>query len=91
MSGIVANARVVGALGMRSIRQTFRRPQLIAPIIVFPTLLLAIPAKGSSRTSAPLWHELSTTSRIAFSSLSSRARSSPRTGKLLFSPKGSSR
>ena len=41
------NARVVRALGMRSIRQTFRRPQLIAPIIVFPTLLLAIQTGGA--------------------------------------------
>ena len=32
---------------MRSIRQTFRRPQLIAPIIVFPTLLLAIQTGGA--------------------------------------------
>jgi ABC-2 type transport system permease protein len=41
------NIRVVGALGMRSVRQTFRRPQLIAPIIVFPTLLLAIQTGGA--------------------------------------------
>jgi ABC-2 type transport system permease protein len=40
--------RVVKALGMRSIRQTFRRPQLIAPIIVFPTLLLAIQTGGAA-------------------------------------------
>src|ERR1700742_3789066 len=33
---------------MRSIRQTFRRPQLIAPIIVFPTLLLAVQTGGAS-------------------------------------------
>jgi ABC-2 type transport system permease protein len=37
----------VGALGARSIRQTFRRPQLIAPIVVFPTLLLAIQTGGA--------------------------------------------
>lgn len=42
-----ANARVVAALGRRSIRQTFRRPQLMAPIIVFPTLLLAIQTGGA--------------------------------------------
>lgn len=42
------NLRVVRALGMRSVRQTFRRPQLIAPIIVFPTLLLAIQTGGAS-------------------------------------------
>lgn len=47
MSSLAANARVVRALGMRSIRQTFRRPQLLAPIIVFPTLLLAIQTGGA--------------------------------------------
>lgn len=41
------NLRVVRALGMRSIRQTFRRPQLMAPIVVFPTLLLAIQTGGA--------------------------------------------
>jgi ABC-2 type transport system permease protein len=38
---------VVRALGARSIRQTFRRPQLLAPIVVFPTLLLAIQTGGA--------------------------------------------
>ena len=47
MSELATNARVVKALGMRSIRQTFRRPQLIAPIIVFPTILLAIQTGGA--------------------------------------------
>ncbi|HEX5929276.1 MAG TPA: ABC transporter permease [Solirubrobacterales bacterium] len=47
MSALAVNARVVKALGLRSIRQTFRRPQLIAPIIVFPTLLLAIQTGGA--------------------------------------------
>jgi ABC-2 type transport system permease protein len=41
------NLRVVHILGMRSIRQTFRRPQLMAPIVVFPTLLLAIQTGGA--------------------------------------------
>ncbi len=35
------------ALGARSIRQTFRRPQLISPIVIFPTLLLAIQTGGA--------------------------------------------
>jgi len=39
---------VVRALGARSIRQTFRRPQLISPIVVFPTLLLAVQTGGAS-------------------------------------------
>jgi ABC-type multidrug transport system permease subunit len=43
------NARVVGALGRRSVRQTFRRPQLVSPILVFPTLLLAIQTGGAGR------------------------------------------
>src|SRR5690349_21747960 len=47
MSELAQNARVVRALGMRSIRQTFRRPQLMAPILVFPTLLLAIQTGGA--------------------------------------------
>jgi len=47
VSRLAANARVVRALGMRSVRQTFRRPQLIAPIIIFPTLLLAIQTGGA--------------------------------------------
>jgi ABC-2 type transport system permease protein len=38
---------VVGALGARSIRQTFRRPQLMSPIIVFPTLLLVVQTGGA--------------------------------------------
>jgi len=41
------SARVVRALGARSIRQTFRRPQLISPIVVFPTLLLAVQTGGA--------------------------------------------
>jgi ABC-2 type transport system permease protein len=47
VSGLAVNLRVVWALGMRSIRQTFRRPQLMAPIVVFPTLLLAIQTGGA--------------------------------------------
>lgn len=45
----VHNLRVVGALGGRSIRQTFRRPQLLAPILIFPTLLLAVQVGGAGR------------------------------------------
>jgi ABC-type multidrug transport system permease subunit len=47
VSRFVTDLRVVRALGMRSIRQTFRRPQLMAPIVVFPTLLLAIQTGGA--------------------------------------------
>jgi ABC-2 type transport system permease protein len=44
---LAANARVVAALGTRSIRQTVRRPQLAAPLLIFPTLLLAIQTGGA--------------------------------------------
>ena len=40
--------RVVRALGVRSVKQTFRRPQLMAPIIMFPTLLLAVQTGGAA-------------------------------------------
>jgi ABC-2 type transport system permease protein len=49
MSGLATHLRVIGALGGRAIRQTFRRPQLFAPIIVFPSLLLAIQVGGAGR------------------------------------------
>ncbi len=48
MTAAVQNARVVAALGRRSILQTFRRPQLMAPIIIFPSLLLAVQTGGAS-------------------------------------------
>jgi ABC-type multidrug transport system permease subunit len=46
---LAANARVVGALGRRSVKQTLRRPQLAAPLIIFPTALLAIQTAGAGR------------------------------------------
>ena len=46
---LTANARVVAALGQRSVRQTLRRPQLLAPLIAFPTALLAIQTAGAGR------------------------------------------
>jgi ABC-2 type transport system permease protein len=42
-----ADLRVVLALGARSVKQTFRRPQLASPMIVFPTLLLAVQTGGA--------------------------------------------
>jgi ABC-2 type transport system permease protein len=44
-----SNLRVIGALGARAVKQTFRRPQLMAPIIIFPSLLLAIFVGGAGR------------------------------------------
>jgi ABC-2 type transport system permease protein len=38
---------VVAALARRSIRQTFRRPQFIAPILLMPTLFLAVNTGGA--------------------------------------------
>jgi ABC-type multidrug transport system permease subunit len=49
LASLRVNARVVAALGARSVKQTFRRPQLFAPIIIFPTLLLAIQTGGAGR------------------------------------------
>ena len=49
MSRLLTNIRVVAALGARAVKQTFRRPQLASPIIVFPTLLLAIQTGGAGR------------------------------------------
>ena len=40
---------MIATLGERSIKQTFRRPQLMAPLIIFPTLLLAIQVGGAGR------------------------------------------
>jgi ABC-2 type transport system permease protein len=45
----VQSWRVVAALGRRAVMQTFRRPQLMAPLIIFPTLLLAIQTAGAGR------------------------------------------
>jgi ABC-2 type transport system permease protein len=50
VSALAANARVVAGLGRRSVRQTLRRPQLAAPLIIFPTLLLAVQVGGASRS-----------------------------------------
>ena len=44
-----SNLRVIAALGARSVKQTFRRPQLLSPIVVFPTLLLAVQVGGAGR------------------------------------------
>ena len=46
---LVPNARVIAALGGRSVKQTLRRPQLISPIVIFPTLLLAVQTGGAGR------------------------------------------
>lgn len=47
--GLTADLRVVGALGRRSISQTLRRTQLLAPILLFPSLFLAVNTAGAGR------------------------------------------
>ena len=50
MSGrLGSHARVIAALSRRSIKQAFRRPQFLAPILVFPTLFLAVNTGGAGR------------------------------------------
>jgi len=44
-----ANARVVAALSLRSIKQAFRRPQFLMPILIFPSLFLAVNVGGAGR------------------------------------------
>ena len=46
---IAGEARVVAALGGRSVRQAFRRPQFLAPLIIFPSLFLAVNTGGAGR------------------------------------------
>ena len=41
--------RVLGALARRGLAQTFRRPQFLAPIVIFPTLFLAANVGGAGR------------------------------------------
>lgn len=49
MSTVILGLRATAALGARSIRQTFRKPQFLAPIFVFPTLVLAVNTGTASR------------------------------------------
>jgi len=46
---LALHARVIAALSRRSIKQAFRRPQFLAPILVFPTLFLAVNTGGAGR------------------------------------------
>jgi ABC-2 type transport system permease protein len=46
---LIANFRVVAALGRRSVKQAFRRPQFLAPILLFPSLFLAVNTGGAGR------------------------------------------
>lgn len=56
---LAAQGRVIGSLARRSVKQAFRRPQYIAPILVFPTLLLAANTGGAgSATKLPGFPEV---------------------------------
>src|SRR5439155_20955916 len=44
-----ANAAVTAALSGRAVRQAFRRPQFLAPLVIFPSLMLAINTGGANR------------------------------------------
>ena len=46
---IAADLRATGALARRSLTQTFRYPRYLAPLIVFPTLFLAVNVGGAGR------------------------------------------
>jgi ABC-2 type transport system permease protein len=46
---LLHNARVVVALSRRSVKQAFRRPQFLAPILLFPSLFLAVNTGGAGR------------------------------------------
>ena len=46
---IAANLRATGALARRSLAQTFRYPRYIAPIVVFPSMFLAVNVGGAGR------------------------------------------
>jgi len=51
---IAADVRATGALARRSIAQTFRYPRYLAPLVVFPSLFLAVNVGGAGRaTSLP--------------------------------------
>jgi ABC-2 type transport system permease protein len=44
-----AQFRVIEVLGRRSVKQAFRRPQFLAPILIFPSLFLAVNTGGAGR------------------------------------------
>ncbi|MBX5468556.1 MAG: ABC transporter permease [Thermoleophilaceae bacterium] len=44
---LLAQLRVVAALSRRALKQAFRRPQFLAPVVVFPSLVLAVNTGGA--------------------------------------------
>src|SRR3954469_342137 len=47
--GLGTNGRVALLLARRGLRQAFRRPQFIAPLVIFPSLMLAANTGGAGR------------------------------------------
>ena len=53
-AALATNGRVTISLARRGLRQAFRRPQFLAPLVIFPTLMLAANTGGAGRaTSLP--------------------------------------
>ena len=46
---MIADLRATGALARRSLAQTFRYPRYLAPLVVFPSLFLAVNVGGAGR------------------------------------------
>lgn len=56
---VALNVRVIEVLGRRSIKQAFRRPQFLAPVLLFPSLFLAANTGGAaSATELPGFPEV---------------------------------
>jgi ABC-2 type transport system permease protein len=49
VAALAGNGRVALSLGKRAVRQALRRPQFLAPLVVFPSLMLAVNTGGASR------------------------------------------
>ena len=49
MTSARTHAAVTASLSSRAVRQAFRRPQFLAPLVVFPSLMLAINTGGANR------------------------------------------
>jgi ABC-2 type transport system permease protein len=48
-AALATNARVARSLSKRALRQALRRPQFIAPLVIFPSLMLASNTGGAGR------------------------------------------
>ncbi len=52
MTGSAFRLRVVVALARRALRNALRRPQFLAPLVLFPSMFLAVNVGGLARTTA---------------------------------------